>query len=100
MKEEITRRRFLGTAATLGAGAVAAPAAASPLVHPPGWSGTARVEKIATTCEMCFWRCGVLASVSGGKVVRVEGNPTIPRARAACARAGTPGPGCCMTRTV
>jgi len=99
MKNEITRRRFLGTAATLGAGAVAAPAVASAPVHPPGWSGTARVDKIATTCEMCFWRCGVLASVSGGKVVRVEGNPTIPRARAACAPAETRGRGCSTTRT-
>ncbi|MGZ5380312.1 MAG: molybdopterin-containing oxidoreductase family protein [Thermoanaerobaculia bacterium] len=93
MKEEITRRRFLGTAATLGAGAVAAPAVASPPVHPPGWTGTARVEKIATTCEMCFWRCGVLASVAGGKVVRVEGNPDHPQSQGRLCARGNAGTG-------
>ncbi|MBK9064346.1 MAG: molybdopterin-dependent oxidoreductase [Acidobacteria bacterium] len=89
----MTRRRFLGTAATLGAGAVAVPAVASPTVHPPGWSGTARVEKIATTCEMCFWRCGVLASVEGGKVVRVEGNPDHPQNQGRLCARGNAGTG-------
>jgi len=93
MKNDITRRRFLGTAATLGAGAVAAPAVASPTIHPPGWSGTARVEKIATTCEMCFWRCGVLASVEGGKVVRVEGNPDHPQNQGRLCARGNAGTG-------
>jgi len=93
MKNDITRRRFLGTAATLGAGAVAAPAVASPRVHPPGWSGTARVDKIATTCEMCFWRCGVLASVEGGKVVRVEGNPDHPQNQGRLCARGNAGTG-------
>jgi thiosulfate reductase / polysulfide reductase chain A len=79
MKSDITRRRFLGTAATLGAGAAANPAAASPKIPQPGWRGSGRVDKVATTCEMCFWRCGVLASVEGGKVVRVEGNPEHPQ---------------------
>ena len=91
-ENEITRRRFLGTAATLGAGAVAAPAVAEPGVHPPGWSGTQRVEQIATTCEMCFWRCGILAEVADGKVVRITGNPDHPLTQGRlCARgnAGT-----------
>jgi len=73
-----SRRRFLGTAA---AGATAAAAGAAPArsaSHPPGWHGGERVQKIPTICEMCFWRCGVLASVSQGKVVRVEGNPDHP----------------------
>src|ERR1017187_4654555 len=93
MKSEITRRRFLGTAATGGAGAVAPPAASSPHIHPPGWSGTARVEKIATTCEMCFWRCGVLASVAGGKIVRVEGNPDHPQSQGRLCARGNAGTG-------
>jgi thiosulfate reductase/polysulfide reductase chain A len=85
-----SRRRFLGTAAAAGASAAAAsPVAAA---HPPGRHGGDRVEKIATHCEMCFWRCGVLASVAGGKVVRLEGNPDHPLTQGRlCARgnAGT-----------
>ena len=93
MKSDITRRRFLGTAATLGAGAAAMPAAASPKAQQPGWRGFARVEKVATTCEMCFWRCGVLASVQGGKVVRVEGNPEHPQNQGRLCARGNAGTG-------
>jgi thiosulfate reductase/polysulfide reductase chain A len=36
---------------------------------------------------MCFWRCGVLASVAGGRVLRIEGNPEHPLNRGMlCAR--------------
>jgi thiosulfate reductase/polysulfide reductase chain A len=30
---------------------------------------------IPTMCEMCVWRCGVLAKVKEGKVIKLEGNP-------------------------
>ena len=92
MDNNVSRRQFLGTIAAAGAGTAAAATVASAQNHPPGWSGTQRVEKIATTCEMCFWRCGVLASVAGGKVIRLEGNPDHPLTKGRlCARgnAGT-----------
>ncbi len=79
MASEFSRRSFLSGAAA-SAGATAAPAV-------PGWHGTNRVGKIATNCEMCFWRCGVLAEVKDGKVVRVEGNPEHPLTKGRlCAR--------------
>ena len=93
MTSEITRRRFLGTTATLGAAAAVAPASASPKVHPPGWRGTERVDKIPTTCEMCFWRCGVVASVAGGKVVRVAGHPEHPQNQGRLCARGNAGTG-------
>ncbi|MFZ2492382.1 MAG: twin-arginine translocation signal domain-containing protein, partial [Thermoanaerobaculia bacterium] len=93
MKSRITRRRFIGAAAGAGALAAAAPALASPRVHPPGWRGTERVDKVPTTCEMCFWRCGVVASVVDGKVVRVEGNPEHPQNRGRLCARGNAGTG-------
>ncbi|MFA6958472.1 MAG: molybdopterin-dependent oxidoreductase [Thermoanaerobaculia bacterium] len=92
MKSKITRRRFLGATATASAALAATPALAGPKSHPPAWRGTERVDEIATTCEMCFWRCGVVASVVNGKVVRVKGNPEHPQNQGRlCARgnAGT-----------
>ncbi len=92
MKSTVSRRRFLGTIAAASASTAAAATVASAQGRPPGWTGTLRVEKVATTCEMCFWRCGVLASVSDGKVVRLEGNPDHPMTKGRlCARgnAGT-----------
>ena len=42
---------------------------------------------------MCFWRCGVLASVAGGKVVRVEGNPEHPQSQGRLCARGNAGTG-------
>ena len=42
---------------------------------------------IPTTCEMCVWRCGVLAKVEDGRVVKLDGNPDHPHSRGRlCAR--------------
>jgi len=46
---------------------------------PKGWKGKKRVEEIASICEMCFWRCGILGNVDKhGKLLKIDGNPAHP----------------------
>ena len=61
--------------------------------NPPGWRGDERVQRIATNCEMCFWRCGTVAEVADGKVVRVAGNPDHPLTKGRLCARGNAGPG-------
>ena len=86
MSEKISRRRFLQVSTGVGVAGVATTAAHADL-HPPGWRGTTRVQQIATNCEMCFWRCGVMAEVADGKVLKLQGNPNHPLTKGKlCAR--------------
>lgn len=36
---------------------------------------------IASLCEMCVWRCGLLAKIKDGRVVKLDGNPDHPHAK-------------------
>ncbi|MFO1414224.1 MAG: molybdopterin-dependent oxidoreductase [Burkholderiales bacterium] len=88
--EHLSRRRFLKiSAATFGAAAVVTQLESlSPLAAaaetPPG-----EVKKVATFCEMCFWRCSGFASVRDGKLWKFEGNPKDPQSRGRLCTRGT-----------
>jgi thiosulfate reductase/polysulfide reductase chain A len=43
--------------------------------------GTDGERVVATYCELCFWGCGVLAHVKGGRVTKLTGNPEHPLSR-------------------
>lgn len=92
MGEKLTRRDFVKLTSVAGAalGAGSTPAQADP--NPYGWRGSERVERIATNCEMCFWRCGAVAEVADGKVVRVAGNPDHPLTKGRLCARGNAGP--------
>ncbi len=78
-----SRRRFLKiSAATFGA-AAAVPVLrqASPFARAATPGADARVTSIPTYCEMCFWKCGGIASLRDGRLWKFEGNPLDPMSR-------------------
>src|SRR5512137_1163573 len=84
--ERLSRRRFLKiSAASFGAGAVAAQIA--PLSRAAKSGG--EVKAIPTFCEMCYWRCGGIASVRDGRLWKFEGNPLDPQSRGRLCPRGT-----------
>jgi thiosulfate reductase/polysulfide reductase chain A len=81
MTKSLSRRDFLkiggAAAATLAAGSFIPPQVAS-AARKAGLIDANGDGTISTMCEMCVWRCGVLAKVKDGKVVKLEGNPENP----------------------
>jgi len=84
MAKTISRRDFLklGTAAgiTLVAGQMLAPRVAQ-AARAAGHLNAAGDGYIPSMCEMCVWRCGLLAKVKDGRVVKLEGNPDNPHSK-------------------
>ncbi len=81
----LTRRQFIkiggasAGVAVAGSGLVSNWWGLDPGVVPdPGTEG----ERIVPTfCELCFWKCGVLAHVVDGRVTKLTGNPDHPLSR-------------------
>ncbi len=48
---------------------------------------------VPTFCELCFWKCGVLAHVKNGRVTKIVGNPEHPLSKGRLCPRGTGGTG-------
>ena len=96
----LSRRRFLkitGGAAGIAAAGAATGFAVSPglsslLADAPAGDGDS-VRRVATFCDVCFWKCNAIASVKGGKLWKIEGNPNDPLSRGRLCPRGTGGVG-------
>jgi thiosulfate reductase/polysulfide reductase chain A len=93
----LTRRQFIriatggAGAATLGSGLTTNWWGADPgrVAH----AETDGDKVIPTFCELCFWKCGVLAHVKQGRVTKIVGNPKHPLSRGRLCPRGTGGVG-------
>jgi len=90
MTKTISRRDFLKVGMA-SAGALAVGQMLPPMVakaaKASGALNSAGDGIISTMCEMCVWRCGVLAKIANGRVVKLDGNPEHPHSRGnLCAR--------------
>ena len=79
MRRSLTRRSFLGIAAATAA-AAALPTTAgmqTALAEVGTGGGAGEVEVVRSCCRACGkMECGVLVSVSEGRVVKIEGDPS------------------------
>lgn len=88
----LTRRQFLKGAGAVAAGTAAAAVWSMPLhAQSPGTtqflSGPTADYQVPTMCEMCVWRCGVIAKVRDGVIEKLDGNPAHPHSEGyLCAR--------------
>jgi thiosulfate reductase / polysulfide reductase chain A len=93
----VSRREFIKIGGASAGGVAAVSGLTSNLwgldpdvVHDPKTDG----ERIVPTfCELCFWKCGVLAHVKGGRVTKITGNPAHPLSRGRLCPRGTGGMG-------
>ena len=90
MSQSISRRNFLKLSGlTLGALAASQmlPPRAAQAARAAGMINADGDGYIPSMCEMCVWRCGLLAKVEKGRVVKLEGNPDNPHSTGRlCAR--------------
>ncbi len=93
----VHRRDFIRIAS------VSAGAAAVATGLPTNWWGAYASESpdpktdgdkvVPTFCEICFWKCGVLAHVKDGRVTKIVGNPDHPLSKGRLCPRGTGGAG-------
>jgi thiosulfate reductase/polysulfide reductase chain A len=91
------RREFLrvGAATAVGGGALGGLATnwyalyANPLPDP----ATDGDRVVPSFCELCFWKCGILAHVRNGRVTKIQGNPKDPLSRGRLCPRGAGGTG-------
>ncbi len=86
LNPEMDRRRFLLISGTLAAGAAignlvkpaSASAAVTGKISPDFTEMDAGVQVIMSVCQNCHSRCGIMARVKDGALLKIDGNPYHP----------------------
>lgn len=89
----LSRRRFLKIAGA-SAGVAAVGGSVGRLLQAQAGHGIdSGPRKVPTFCDICFWKCGAIATVRDGVLWKVEGNPDDPLSRGRLCPRGTGGVG-------
>ncbi len=84
MAKNLSRRDFLklgGTAAAALAIGQFVPPQVAQAARAAGHLNAKGDGYIPSMCEMCVWRCGLIAKVRNGRVVKLDGNPIHPHSK-------------------
>jgi thiosulfate reductase/polysulfide reductase chain A len=90
----ISRRKFLKISGATVVTATALAGSAKTIINAAeNFSKTKGLQIIPSYCDLCFWKCGLLAYVKDGELWKVEGNPKDPLSNGRLCPRGTGGPG-------
>lgn len=90
----ISRRRFLKiSGATVVTAAALAGASKTVVKAAESYSKPKGLQIIPSYCDLCFWKCGLLAYVKDGELWKLEGNPKDPLSNGRLCPRGTGGIG-------
>ena len=84
MSKTLSRRDFLKLGGAAGLAVAVGSMLPAPVAQAAREAGHLNAEGdgyIPSMCEMCVWRCGLVAKVEGGRVVKLDGNPEHPHSR-------------------
>lgn len=96
MTPQMSRRTFLKISSGTVIGGAAASAGLISLgkqAHAVHRDEVTPDRVVPTFCELCFWKCGVLAYVSNDRIYKLEGNPRHPLSNGKLCPRGTGGTG-------
>jgi len=92
--DALSRRRFLKiSGATLGVAASGGALATATRTVTGAAAPETGLRTVPTFCDVCFWKCGAIATVRDGKLWKIEGNPEDPLSRGRLCPRGTGGVG-------